>query len=83
MQVKHFLNFQKNWQPIISYNFKISLETWKNPNHDYLKTLTNSTIGRLTYKIELNNVKVTKVKFHDGVSCIVETMSWKKYIYMV
>jgi hypothetical protein len=51
---------------------------WKNPNHGYPKTLTNPITGRLTYKIELNNVKVIKVKFHDGVSCIVETMSWEK-----
>lgn len=60
---------------MISYSFKNSLEMWKNPNHGYPKNLTNPTIGRLTYKIELNNVKVTKVKFHDGVSCIVETIS--------
>jgi hypothetical protein len=45
---------------------------WKNPNHGYPKTLTNLAIGRLTYKIELNNVKVFKAKFHDVVNCIVE-----------
>ncbi len=47
----------------------------KNPNHGYPKTLTNPTIGRLISKIELNNVKVTKLKFYDGMSCIVKTMS--------